>query len=202
MKFLIFILLATVSVTFYSCEKSSDGLDKDQLIDLRDDEKGENGDCLELVYPVSYLMPDGSSVTGNAAEELKTAIAAWYDAHPDSEGKPFIQYPVNVLFKGKNLSIGNEAEMIKVKKICASEKNKEKPCFQLVYPITYLMPDGTSVTGDDEKALNQAIKSWYEAHPDSAVKHSLQYPVDVIFKDKTITISDEEGMKKLKASCK
>jgi len=177
-------------------------LDKDQLIDLRDDEKGENGDCLELVYPVSYIMPDGSSVTGNDVEELKIAMAAWYDAHPDSEVKPSLQYPVNILFKGKNLSIANEAEMIKVKKICAGEKDKAKPCFELVYPITYIMPDGTTVTGDNEKNLTKALKTWYEAHPDSQVKHTLQYPVDVVFKGKTITINDEDGLKKLKSNCK
>ena len=60
------------------------------------------------------------------------------------------------------------------------EKEKEA-CFELVYPVTYTMPDDTTISGDDEKTAWTAIKVWYEANPDSEEKPALQYPVDILF---------------------
>ena len=93
------------------------------------------------------------------------------------------------------------------------EKNKEdfqggwciggkEKCFDFVYPISYMMPDGTIITGNSEKEINQLIKAWYEAHPDEKEKPILQYPVDIKYKDGTIkTINNDEEMKKAYENC-
>ena len=80
--------------------------------------------------------------------------------------------------------------------------NKEKECFYLIYPITYIMPDGSTITGKDKKGLWMAIKEWYEANPDVEEKPILQYPVDIKFPDGSIeTIPDENTMITIKEDC-
>ena len=202
---LFFTLLALVA--FSSCDKDGlkkDNYDKDKLEkdgkDTKDDDKDKEV-CFELVYPVSYTMPDGSSITGDNEYELWSAIKSWYEAHPDIAAKPTINYPVDIVWKdGATYPISNEDEMIKLKKKCYDKDKKE--CFELVYPVTYAMPDGSSVTGDNEDELWAAIKTWYEVHPDVAAKPSLNYPVDIVWKDGvTYPIANVDEMIELKKKC-
>jgi hypothetical protein len=75
-------------------------------------------------------------------------------------------------------------------------------CFEFVYPISYVMPDGSVITGNSEKEIWQLIKEWYEANPDEKDKPVLQYPVDIQYKDGTIvTINDDEEMKAAYGNC-
>ena len=190
-------------IAFISCDKK--GLDKDDY-DKKEWDKEEWGDkdeegCFELVYPVNYTMPDGSTITGNDKEELWTAIKGWYDGN-DTEAKPDLQYPVNILFEdGETVEIDDEDEMEDLKEDCEYDK-KDSECFELVYPVNYTMPDGSIISGNDEEELWTAIKAWYEANPDVEEKPNLQYPVSVMFYDEeTIEIANEGEMIDLKKDC-
>lgn len=80
--------------------------------------------------------------------------------------------------------------------------DQDKICFELVYPITYIMPDDSAISGDNETSVNAAIKAWYAAHPDSKAKYALLYPVEIVFEDGTIkTIKDETEMIAAKKHC-
>lgn len=68
--------------------------------------------------------------------------------------------------------------------------------FDFVYPITYNMPDGTTITVEDREGMS-AMKAWREANPDNTERPTLQFPVDVVVDDVTITINNEEEMKAL-----
>jgi len=79
---------------------------------------------------------------------------------------------------------------------------KDNKCFDFVYPISYMMPDGTIITGNSEEEINQLIKVWYKEHPDEKEKPVLQYPVDIIYEDGTIvTINNDEEMKNAYENC-
>ncbi|MEM7375177.1 MAG: hypothetical protein AAF587_41670 [Bacteroidota bacterium] len=54
-------------------------------------------------------------------------------------------------------------------------------CFELVYPITVNMPDGSSSSVDSEKAMDQLIEAWFVAHPDSKQEPTFQFPIQVVF---------------------
>jgi hypothetical protein len=111
------------------------------------------------------------------------------------------------------ITITIEGEPIDFKGTYKFEKNKDdfqgawcnggkEKCFDFVYPISYMMPDGTIITGNSEEEINQLIKDWYEAHPGEKEKPILQYPVDIIFEDGTIvTINNEEEMKAAYENC-
>ena len=114
---------------FSSCQKG-DGIKDDKWKETKDwDGKDKDGDekgskCFELVYPVTYNMPDGSTATGDNEEEVWTAIKAWFKDHPDSAGKPSLQYPVEVLWEdGTNETIADEEAMILAKKDCDDDKD-------------------------------------------------------------------------------
>ncbi len=130
MRFSIFSFLILTVLVFSSCgkEKVFDKKDKEEFKDKGKDkgekegDKDEKEDCFELLYPITYNMPDGSTITGNNEEEVETALKAWYDAHSNSEEKPVLQYPVDAIFKDATTkTINNEEEMEAAKKSC--EKN-------------------------------------------------------------------------------
>ena len=115
---LFFTLLAFIA--FSSCGKDSGFLDK------KDYDKTEKEACLDLVYPVTYTMPDGSEITGNTEDEVWTAIKNWYEVNPDSEEKPSLNYPVDIIFKdGTTENIADEIEMILAKENCEDEDDLE-----------------------------------------------------------------------------
>ncbi len=104
------------------------------------------------------------------------------------------------------LSCGKESNLKdKNGKEYNKEDGKEEDkgfCLKLVYPVIYTMPDGSTITGADEKAVWTAMKDWYEVNPESEEKPILSYPVDVILKDETTTtVDDEEAMIALKKDC-
>lgn len=208
-------LVLSVFFLFTACEKGGDidqelmGDDKDEL----GDDKGEDGkDCFDLLYPVSYTMPDGTTVTGNNEAEIDEAFKNWYEDHPDSKKEPTLQYPVEIVYPEKDtpFTINNEEEMKKAWKKCDDKGDDwgddkdldKKDCFEFVYPISYTMPDGSVISGGPE-ALEEAMKEWYASH-DSAEKPVLVYPVQIVFpdNDQPKTINNEEEFAEAKKDCK
>ena len=75
-------------------------------------------------------------------------------------------------------------------------------CFELVLPITFIMPDSSSITVEDENGY-MAVRAWYGNNSDSKEKPTLQYPVNIIYQDgDTQTINNDEGMESAKADCR
>ncbi len=193
-KFLFCFLVITLAV-FSSCEK-----DKGEWVKDYDDKDR----CFELVYPITYIMPDGSAITADDEEALKAATEAWYDNHPDVAEKPTLQYPVQITFDDDDeiILVDDQEEMEAIKEECKGDEYDDE-CFDLVYPVTFIMPDGATITGDHEEELFNAIKNWYEAHPDVVAEAVLQYPVQVTFNDvdQIITVNNEEEMETIKEAC-
>lgn len=198
MKYTFIALLAIAGMfIFSSCTKNN--IDKDESFFEFDDDKDKE-ECIVLLYPVSYTMPDGSTITGNE-DELKVAMKEWYESNPDSKEKPLLQYPVNIKWYGEEINVVDEEEMISLKSECKEDDDKAE-CFNFVYPLTFSMPDGSTITGNKEE-LSTAMKEWYEAHPDSKEKPVLQYPIYIIYPDGSSTnIASEEELKDAYHACK
>ena len=65
----------------------------------RDDDKGD-WKCFDLVLPVTYVMPDGSTITVSSDDDDNwVELKAWYETNPESEEKPTLQYPVDISFE-------------------------------------------------------------------------------------------------------
>jgi hypothetical protein len=172
--------------------------------ELRSRDKDRDGrdrkECFDFVYPVTFIMPDGSTITGNNEEELWLAVRNWYAANPGVRERPALQYPVDIIFRRDStiVTINNDEEMRRAYALCDEDR---EPCFDFVYPITYIMPDGSTVTGNREE-LGLAIRSWYAANPGIREKPTLQYPVDIIFDDgTTLTVNNDEELRGAYALC-
>lgn len=206
-----FIILALL--IFASCGKNSLSIDKETSLlnfmtsdDEGKDDKDKDYDkdkdkeaCFELVFPISITMPDGSELSGDE-ETVWDAVKSWYEANPEAEEKPEFNYPIDLLFKDETVkTMENEEDLIAVKEYCDG-KDKEA-CFELAYPLTYVFPDGSTITGE-EGEVEDALKSWYEANSEVETKPELAFPVDIIWKDgSTQTVEDELAMELAKKDC-
>ena len=98
---------------------------------------------------------------------------------------------------------GNE-NLIYLKKLKPNRDSDDKDgfnCIELVLPVTFDMPDGSSIIVEDESGYME-VRTWYGNHPDSKEKPTLQYPVDIFYKDGTTkTINENIEFRKYLRSC-
>jgi hypothetical protein len=160
-------------------------------------------------------MPDGSTITvENDDEDGWNELKTWYDDNPGyEEVMPEFQYPVDILYWTEDgestLSINNQEEMEAAKNECREEwENDEydEDCFELVLPVTYLMPDGSTITVESEEGYIE-LRNWYEENgvEDDGAEPTLEYPVDILYEtedgDMTITINDGGELEEAYAEC-
>ena len=115
--------------------KSKDGEEivtissKEEMQELRKKFRRKRLRPFEFVFPVSYIMPDGISVSVNNKEEIKSSLKSWYDANPDSKEKPELVFPVDVIVKSKDgeeiVTISSKEEMQELRKKFKREKPKK-----------------------------------------------------------------------------
>ena len=160
--------------------------------------------CFELVLPITFIMPDGSSITVED-ENGYMEVRAWYGNNSDSKEKPTLQYLVNIIYRdGSTKTINNAEEMESTKADCRKwdDDKKDWDCFRLVYPITFIMLDGSAISMQDEEDWME-LKSWYEANPVIEERPILEYPVEINYRDgSTKTINNDEEMASVKEDCR
>lgn len=189
-----------------ACSGDKEG-DKDRDRDRDRDRDKDKTPCIGMLFPVSYSLPSGRSFTANNGKELREMMAKWKENNPDAKERPKLVYPVDVKFKGRKLTVNNEKEMMRIRKACNGDKEVDKDkkaCFKLVYPLTYKMPDGTLITRDSKKEMDQAIKRWYTANK-SDKKPQLQFPIQIKYVtdlgDKIVDIENQRVLKKAYEDC-
>ena len=79
----------------------------------------------------------------------------------------------------------------------------EDDCFVLVYPIDVLMPDGTTLTANDDDELENIFDTWEQNNPNDTNYPSLVFPLDIEWEDDgTIqTVVDEDELYELWEDC-
>lgn len=168
--------------------------------------------CFDIAFPHSFTMPDGSEITLSAKEDFQL-IKDWYEANPDTEGKPELVFPVTVTYGDITEEIANKEALDAILEECKNdlrdriaekreEKKEERKCFALAFPHTLTLPDGSSVTINSEEDKTQ-VREWYAANPDVKEKPALNFPVTIVYQDGTETaISSEEELKEASKECR
>ena len=184
--------------------------------DFDKDEFGEKRDwnCFEIVHPYTIMMPNGTSYTIDSDQDTDLdEIKRYYEENQGVDEKPALVFPVNILgYDGETEAINNEEEMKNAYREC-SVRNRDRDwdrreCFELVFPVTYIMPDGSTyeISSDEDESGWEELKEWYDSNPDSDQRPELQYPVDIITWENeesvTITINSEEEMIAAKEECR
>ncbi len=172
-----------------------------QLNDTDERRRKRRHKCFEFVFPIDFIMPDDSSITLNSKDDW-TLIRDWYEANPDVDVRPELVFPVDITLKedGSTQTLIDRDELRAVKDSCKRGKDKRK-CFKLVLPVSFTMADASIITVN-ERVDFRLIRRWHIANPDVDEKGSLNYPVDIEYRDGTITtIADETEMQTAKDNC-
>ena len=171
--------------------------------------------CFYLVYPVTYIMPDGSTISVTSDDEDGWSdLKDWYEENEDSEDKPELQYPVDIVVEteegSSTVTINGEEEMAAAKRECHTEweedwdEDDERDCFEYVLPVTFLMPDGSTITVEDEEGW-YSLRVWYEENRGYEEEPSIQYPIDISQETEegliTVTLTSGEEMEEVYSEC-
>ena len=82
------------------------------------DNEKEGWNCIDFVYPIRYMMPDGSIIEMQNKNDW-TEIKHWYADNLESKEMPIIQFPLNIIDKNDGIqTIQNNAGMESVKMGC------------------------------------------------------------------------------------
>jgi hypothetical protein len=78
-------------------------------------------------------------------------------------------------------------------------------CYELVFPLSITLPDGTAVEIDSNEELVSAVRRYFSSHGRPRQHRQLfqfVFPISVISQDgDLITIDDQEGLFRLRADC-
>ena len=178
---------------FVGCENSmtkSDQMFDDQLMqDIIDAEK------------IDIKMTDLPSLS-------RTVIDQDYNDYIEIDAKMASGLGYQVSMDGKGCKTGYHNEVyfnLEGRKLKSKRDRGDKDgfkCFELVLPAKFVMPDGSTITVEDENGY-MAVRDWYANNSDSKEKPTLQYPVNIIYRDgDTQTINNNEEMGNTKADCR
>lgn len=164
------------------------------------DKDVDKEDCFQILLPVSYTMPDGSSITINVEDDYKT-MKEWYEDHPDMQAEAELEFPVVILFEEESFTVNSNEEFERYKDACDKDRDIEREdCLKFIYPISFTMPDGSTITINEDEGRG-AIEEWYENHPDAAAEPEMQFPVNIIFDDEEYTVNNAEEMQRFRDAC-
>ncbi len=196
------------------CECLVDDERDDESDDERDNEREENEgeDCYSLLFPVSVMLPDGTTATADDDENLEAIYSDWFEANPDSAQEPEFIFPIEVTFEDSDRvhELNSSEELERLENLCEGddeddndEGDERGDCFELVYPIGVNLPDGTAQRAADEEALEDIYEAWFDANPDSREEPSLIFPIQIILEsvDRPVDIQSEAELERYYNRC-
>lgn len=221
-------LLVLGSALFFGLFLSSCDTElKDNIIDETEDyvdevifrmeESGNLGrfGCYELVFPISIVFSDSTTVEVNDYEELKDAIQDWKNNNDVTPAdRPHFVFPIEVLNEdGEIITVEDKAALKVLAKDCRKAwfvKKKIKKhrhrcglCFKFVFPVEIELPDGTIKEANSYKKIIHIVRNWKKNNPDSTDRPHLVFPIEVEMKEdgSIVTVNSPEELKDLRETC-
>ncbi len=75
-------------------------------------------------------------------------------------------------------------------------------CYELMFPVTLSLPDGSTVEVNSYDDMKLALRAWFAANGAGRTRPSFVFPVSVISQDgDIITIDTDEGLARVRAAC-
>jgi hypothetical protein len=171
----------------------------------RRDERGrkkrgpQQRDCFDFVFPISLTVADGTVFTLAGKEDF-SQVKEWYQANPDNRERPEFIFPLDITFGGEVTTINNVEELKEARGVCQEDRSRGK-CFELVFPITVVMPDASEIILNAREDRRQ-IRAWYKENPDAEDKPTVVFPINITYEDgTTVTINSEEELRAAKEGC-
>lgn len=182
-------------------------------------EDGISGEDFEIQYPVEVVFPDGTTTTVNSDDELFTLIEDWFEENDpgDDDEVPTLVFPVSVtLENGTVVTIDSEGELDDlIEEYFEYDEDYEdyedyeegdlgdlQECFTIEYPITIVLPDGSSNPVNDLEEAETVLDAFYETNEDEDEHPAFAYPINVTFEDGTTEVlNDEDEFEELVEEC-
>ena len=162
--------------------------------------------CFTLVFPVTIEFPDGTTLVVEDKDAMLLAFKTWKENNPDVDGRPVIQFPYDVTLQDESVVTFNSKEDISaVLKDCFGDR-KDNPrfakCYTLVFPVTIVFPDGTTLEVDSRETMGAVMMKWKENNPDVDERPELQFPLKVKLKDGSfVKVNSKEELGKIARGC-
>lgn len=221
-------VLALITVGFFiSCQKEESAADVENYVlqsmyEIEERSGTGMAGCYELVFPVTLQFPDSTNQEVNSYEEMKQAIRDWFQStntrprphfRPFLHLRPFLTFPYEVITEdGELISISNFQELMDLRRACIAavfgpnhhgHLGKDRACFKPVFPFTLEFPDGTLATVTTPRELQQALREWKQANPDSHERPEFVFPITVKLRDGTeVVVNSAAELAALKEECR
>ncbi|MBC7775248.1 MAG: hypothetical protein H7246_07405 [Phycisphaerae bacterium] len=225
LKLFLLPIVAIVAV-MVACNKSSD-LTTEELVDqalYSAQERGGMGrfGCYELAFPLSIVLPDGTTAELDSYDEMKQVLRAYFDANSDSHRprpngqRPQISFvfPISVIAEdGEIITVDSDEQLRRLRAECAGATFSNHDarghgqhglsCFEIVFPITIGFPDGTTAVAADRQAFRQLIQTWRQNNLGATQRPRIAFPITVRMEDdgSLVTVNSPEELRQLKEDC-
>ena len=210
---------------FFACNKT-DELTVDEAVDealYSVQERGGMGryGCFELVFPVSIVLPNGTTVEVDSYDEIKQQLRTYFEANSDRRrprggDRPHFNFvfPISVVSQdGELITLEDENGLLRLRAECGGTFDQHGPrghghhglsCFEVVFPITILFPDGSTATADSRQTLHQMLRTWKQNNPGTQDRPEITFPITVKMADDgtIVTVNSRDELRALKADCR
>jgi len=172
---------------FEICE---DGWDDDGW----DDEDWFEIDCVDLVYPISIVNPEGEVITVESENSLHEYIDQYYENCNSNDCGDFnLAYPLTVEYYSETndqvqtLTINSEEELeALLDEYCYDDGWDDETCGEVVYPVTVEAPNGEQFTANSEEEAYNFMEEWYSNNCNAVEcddEFEVVYPITMEFED-------------------
>ena len=173
--------------------------------DGMEERKRHNKRCFKFVFPLTFSLGE-TSYTAYDYQEFRDAMKANYEETGEKQ-KPVFVFPIQIQFgrgdEVETVTVNSDDELKEAFQACRGEED-DKKCFTFGFPVSFTMPDGTVLTAEDEKDLEEKMQAFYESYTGEKKRPEVVFPVDLMFEDgSSLTVNSPEEMKQAwKENCK
>ncbi|MFL2524700.1 MAG: hypothetical protein ACJ0RI_03335 [Candidatus Neomarinimicrobiota bacterium] len=165
--------------------------------DGMEERKRHDKRCFKFVFPLTFSLGE-TSYTANDYQEFRDAMKANYEETGEKQ-KPEFVFPIQIQFgrgdEVETVTINSDDELKEAFQACRGEED-DKKCFTFGFPVSFTMPDGTVLTAEDEKDLEEKMGAFYESYTGEKKRPEVVFPVDLMFEDgSSLTVNSPEEMK-------
>ena len=115
-------------------------------------------DCFDIVYPITVVLDDGSTMMAANEDALDDIL--------ENNEVSGVVFPLNLIDEdGNPVTVNNEDELETLAENCENGENENdflediEDCFDIVYPITLVLDDGSTITAANEDALDDILEN-------------------------------------------
>ena len=199
-------------------EMCDDGWDND---DGWDDEGWFEIDCVDLVYPISIVNPEGDIISIESEDSLHEYIDQYYQNcnSDDCFGEFELVFPLTIEYYSENndqnqtLTISSQEELDEyLEEYCnddggddSDDWHEYNECGEIVYPLTVEAPNGDQFTANSEEEVYTFMEEWYSNNCNTVEcddEFEVVYPITMEFENEqgeiiVLTIQSEEMLEEI-----